>query len=174
MRLLKLSVAYLRQARPRFEDAKDALEEGNHAYAVRLSQECVELSLKAVLRAVAIDYPKVHDVSDVLVAVKDRLPRWFQAKLDFLAESSKVLVKKRELSFYGGEEEFLSPEDVISEADARDAVSRAGKTLELCEKLLNQLRGCQQSLGRPMRVGSGSTRCAFRHPRFRSRFSTSH
>jgi HEPN domain-containing protein len=44
------------------EKPRDALVEGNYPYTVRLSQECVELSLKAVLKAVGIEYPKIHDV----------------------------------------------------------------------------------------------------------------
>ncbi len=138
--MLKIAKSYLRQAEARIEDAKDALLESNHPYAVRLSQECVELSLKAVLKAVGIEYPKVHDVSDVLDAVKDRFPQWFRAEIGFLRESSKALAKKREISFYGGEEAFLSPDEVISKEDAIDAVQRATKTLKLCKKLIKEIK----------------------------------
>ncbi len=139
MRLLKIAKAYLRQAEARLKDAKDALLEGNYPYAVRLSQECVELSLKAVLKAVGIEYPKIHDVSDILADVGDRFPEWFRMGLEFLRESSKILAKKREISLYGGEEAFLSPEEVISKADAEDATQRAVKTHELCRKLIDSI-----------------------------------
>jgi HEPN domain-containing protein len=141
LRLLKIAKAYLRQAEARLKDAKDALFEGNYPYAVRLSQECVELSMKAVLKIVGIEYPKIHDVSDVMVDVKDRFPDWFKMELEFLRESSKVLLKKRELSLYGGEEAFLSPEEVISRGDAEDATERAAKTYELCRKLILEVEG---------------------------------
>ncbi|MGC8933152.1 MAG: HEPN domain-containing protein [Candidatus Methanodesulfokora sp.] len=95
------------------------MEEENYPYAVRLSQECVELCLKAVLKAVGVEYPKIHDVSDVLLDFKDRFPDWFQEELDFLSWSSKILVKKREPSFYGAEEDVLSPEEVMDEEDAK-------------------------------------------------------
>ncbi|MEM1906186.1 MAG: HEPN domain-containing protein, partial [Nitrososphaerota archaeon] len=98
LQLLKIAKSYLRQAEARLKDAKDALAEGNYPYAVRLSQECVELSLKAVLKAVGIDYPKVHDVSDILLDIKERFPEWFKAEIEFLRESSKILAKKREIS----------------------------------------------------------------------------
>jgi len=139
LQLLKVARAYLRQAKARLEDAKEALPETNHPYAVRLSQECVELSLKAVLKAVGIEYPKIHDVSDVLVEVKERFPEWFKAEVDFLRESSKILVKKREISLYGGEEAFLSPDEVIDKNDAEDAIMRAEKTYKLCDDLLIEL-----------------------------------
>jgi len=74
LQLLRIARSYLRQAKARLEDAKDALSDGNYPYAVRLSQECVELSLKAALKTVGIDYPKVHDVSDVLADVSERFP----------------------------------------------------------------------------------------------------
>jgi len=139
LQLLRIARSYLRQAEARLEDAKDALSEGNYPYAVRLSQECVELSLKAALRAVGIDYPKVHDVSDVLADVSERFPEWFRAEMDFLCESSKILAKKREISLYGGEEAFLAPEDVISREDADDAVERAIRVYSLCRKFIDEI-----------------------------------
>jgi len=140
LRLLRIAEAYLRQAEARLKDAKEAYPEKNYPYSVRLSQECTELSLKAVLKAVGIEYPKVHDVSDVLTDIRQRFPAWFQAEIGFLSESSKILVKKREPSLYGGEEEFLSPEDVMNKNDAEDALKRAEKTFELCRKLLEELK----------------------------------
>lgn len=139
MQLLKIAKSYLRQAEARLKDAKDALAEGNYPYAVRLSQECVELSLKAILKAVGIDYPKVHDVSDILLDIKERFPEWFKAEIEFLRESSKILTKKREISLYGGEEAFLAPEDVISREDADDAVNRATIAHELCSRLIIEI-----------------------------------
>lgn len=143
MALLKIASSYLRQARARLEDARDALAEENYPYAVRLSQECVELSLKAVLKAVGIEYPKVHDVSDLLLEVRDRFPRWFRGELEYLCESSRVLVKKREISLYGGEEALLSPEEVINRADAQDALTRAERTYSSCKRLIDELRAGQ-------------------------------
>ena len=129
MKLIKIAEAYLRQAGARLKDAEEAYPEKNYPYAVRLSQECVELCLKAALKAVGIEYPKIHDVSDVLTEVKHRFPAWFQAEMNFLYESSKILVKKREPSLYGSEEEILSPEDVMSQNDAGDALKRPRKPL---------------------------------------------
>ncbi|MEM2912980.1 MAG: HEPN domain-containing protein [Candidatus Bathyarchaeia archaeon] len=105
---------------------------------MRLSQECVELSLKASLRAAGIEYPKVHDVSDILIEVKDRFPEWFRSEMDFLCYSSRILAKKRELSFYGGEEALLSPDDVIGREDAEDAVKRAEHVHKVCRKLIEE------------------------------------
>ena len=139
MKWLKVARSYLRQAEARLENAEEAYPKTNYPYAVRLSQECVELSLKAVLKAVGIEYPKIHDVSDTLVEVKERFPEWFKVEISYLHESSKILLKKREPSLYGGEEAFLSPDEVIDKIDAEDAIRRAKKTYTLCEKLLTEL-----------------------------------
>lgn len=69
-RLIGMAKAYLRQAESRLEDAEDAFDDRNYPYCLRLSQECVELSLKASLRLVGIEYPKIHDVSEVLLSAR--------------------------------------------------------------------------------------------------------
>jgi HEPN domain-containing protein len=102
--------SYVRQSRARLEDARDALQEENFPYAVRLSQESVELSAKAVLKGVGIEYPKVHDVSDVFTRILDRFPEWFRENVGFLQESSRLLFRKREPSLYGDEDALISPE----------------------------------------------------------------
>lgn len=140
MRSLRVATSYLHQAKARLDDAEDAVKEGNHPYAVRLSQECVELSLKAVLKAVGIEYPKVHEVSDILCEIGERFPDWFKAEMGFLAESSKLLFKKREPSLYGDEEALIPPNEVMSKGDAEDAANRAKKTYSLCERLILQLK----------------------------------
>jgi HEPN domain-containing protein len=85
--LLKLAVSYLRQAKARIDDAKDASKAENFPYAVRLSKECVELSIKAALRAVGIEYPKQHEVSDLLEETKKRYPPWFAQEIPFIQET---------------------------------------------------------------------------------------
>ena len=141
MKLVRMAASYLRQASSRLEDAEEALEEGNNPYALRLSQECVELSLKAALKLVGIEYPKVHDVSDVLLDHRDRFPEWFREEVEFMAEASSSLAAKRELAFYGGEEALLTPEDVISRREAERAVEAARKILSLCTRLLSMYLG---------------------------------
>lgn len=140
MNLVKLASSYLRQAKSRLKDAGEALGDGNFPYALRLSQECIELSLKASLRLAGIEYPKVHDVSDVLLSVKDRFPAWFAEKVDDMARISASITMKRELAFYGAEEEMLSPEEAISKRDAEKAVEDADQVHKKCKRLLNQYR----------------------------------
>ena len=72
MRMDRLALDYLRRARSRLIDARSALERGDYPESVRYSQEAVELSLKAVLRILGIEYPKVHDVGDVLMLYRGK------------------------------------------------------------------------------------------------------
>ena len=58
--------AYIEDAEYSFSEAKVAFEKGIYHRAVRRAQECIELSLKAILRLVGIEYPRQHDVSIVL------------------------------------------------------------------------------------------------------------
>lgn len=139
LRSIRVAKSYLRQAKARLVDAKEAMQEENHPYAVRLSQECVEFSLKAVLKGVGIEYPKIHDVSDIFSEIRDRFPDWFKPEIGFLRESSKLLFKKWEPSMYGDEETTLSPNEVMSRDDAEDATNRAEKAFSLCEKLIVEL-----------------------------------
>jgi HEPN domain-containing protein len=76
-----------------------------------------------------------------LADVKERFPSWFKAEIDYLCDSSRILSKKREPSLYGGEEDFLSPDEVINKNDAEDATIRAEKTYRFCERLLDELEG---------------------------------
>jgi len=140
MKLLEVSKALLRQAKARLDDGRGALQDENFPYCVRLSAECVELSLKAILKLVRIEYPKKHDVSDILLLAINRFPDWFRDHAPRIAESNKILTKKREPALYGGEEAFLTPEEVISKEDATDAIKRAEETFNACKKLVDTFR----------------------------------
>lgn len=141
MDLLELARGYLGQAKARLDDASDAVGEGNYAYALRLSQECVELSVKAALRSAAIEYPKLHEVSELLETFAPRFPPWFAAEIPFIKASSLSLFKKRELAFYGGEDMALPPEKVIGKEDGMNAVESARRAFADCERLIGPPRG---------------------------------
>jgi HEPN domain-containing protein len=140
LNLLEVASSYLRQAEPRLRDAKRAMEEGRLAYALRLSQECLELSLKASLKLVGIEYPKKHDVSEVLLRVRARFPDWFAPDVPDLAEASRALAERRAISMYGDEERGLSPEHLIGKEEAAEAWRWARKAFEAGRRLLEETR----------------------------------
>ena len=80
------------------------------------SQEVVELALKGLLRDCGIDPPRVHDVSGLLLAERNRLPAVLQERVDRLAAVSRDLRRDRELAFYGAED--LVPSEFYAQPDA--------------------------------------------------------
>jgi HEPN domain-containing protein/predicted nucleotidyltransferase len=127
---------YIRRAEVRLR-ALDVLFEGrSFADVVRESQEVVELALKGLLRLSGVEPPRVHDVSEVLLAERDRLPAAIAASVDELARISRDLRRDRELAFYGAED--LTPSEFYSEEDARRARDGARRTVAVILPLLSE------------------------------------
>jgi len=125
LRMREMARDYLRRAEARLFAAEEALKRGYYPDAVRYSQECVELSLKACLRLAGVEYPKVHDVGDVLRAEGERFPEWFRSHLDRLAQISGDLAEKRSPSMYGIEASGRGPEELFDKQDAEEALRDA-------------------------------------------------
>jgi len=133
----KLSRAYLAQAKLRLESAARAMRRGDNAYCIRLSAECVELSTKALLRSMGVEYPKFHDTSSALLALKDGLPA---EEVSFLAKASEELSRKRALAMYGDEARGLGPDEIFGGKDAREAYQTATQSLSMCSRLASRHR----------------------------------
>ncbi len=129
MRNTELAGDYIRRAKVRLGAVDVLFEAGSWADVVRESQEIVELALKGLLRSVGIDPPRIHDVSDVLVSERDRLPAELSAELDTLTRASRQLRRDRELAFYGAED--LTPSGFYSHEDGERARDAARRTVEL-------------------------------------------
>lgn len=129
MRNSDLAADYIRRASLRVK-ALDVLFDGEGwADVVRESQEVVELALKALLRECGIDPPRVHDVSDVLLVERERLPAAVRQHVEMFADASRELRRDRELAFYGAED--LTPSDFYVRADAERARESARRVVEL-------------------------------------------
>ncbi|MBS7610254.1 HEPN domain-containing protein [Candidatus Bathyarchaeota archaeon] len=133
--------SYLRQAEERVKHAEEALRTSNYAYIIRQSQEAVELALKGILRLVAIEPPKWHDVGPILKRHREAFPPWFKGEIDELASISRRLRREREPSMYGDEETGTPPDQLYSLMDAKEALEYAQRVLSLCKKLLKE---CEQ------------------------------
>lgn len=129
MRNVDLARDYIDRAGIRLR-ALDVLFDGvSWADVVGESQEIVELTLKALLHSCGIDPPRIHDVSEVLLAEQERLPEVLVGELDTLANISRNLRRDRELAFYGAED--LTPSGFYSREDAEQARLGARRTVEL-------------------------------------------
>jgi HEPN domain-containing protein len=138
MRNIDIANHLLKEAERRLRTARIALGEEAYAYAVRQSQECVELSLKGILRLVMIEYPKKHDVSDVLRREAQRFPAWFRGVMQEISEVSASLSEKRSLAMYGDELRGLSPEMIFDKKDAEKALRDAEFVFNNCIKMMNE------------------------------------
>ncbi len=140
MKFARLAEDYFKRAMIRVKSAELAYSEHSYPDVVRYSQECVELSLKAALRAVGVEYPKEHDMSRILKAVKDRFPEWFRREADKVGEISRELADKRSPSLYGIESVGKTAAEIFNEKDAEKALSDAKYVLNIVNKLLSELR----------------------------------
>ena len=129
MRNMELAADYVRRATVRLRAVDVLFDAGSWADVVRESQEIVELALKGLLRSVGVDPPRIHDVSDVLVSERDRLPPALAPELDTLTRASRQLRRDRELAFYGAED--LTPSGFYSREDGERARESARRTVEL-------------------------------------------
>jgi HEPN domain-containing protein len=140
MNLAKLAEDYFKRATIRIKSAELAYSEKSYPDVVRYSQECVELCLKSALRAVGVEYPKEHDVSRILKAVKDRFPEWFRKEVEKVGEISRDLTDKRSPSLYGIESLGKTAAEIFGKEDAEKALSDAKYVLESIRNLLLELK----------------------------------
>lgn len=138
MKMSELAKDYLKRAKSRLLSSEAAFSREEYPDVVRHSQECVEFSIKAILRLVGIEYPKKHDVSDVMLEVKEAFPEWLQKDLNRMAKISKKLAMEREPSVYGEEEKGIPPSKLFGEKEADVALSEAREVYERCEKFFKR------------------------------------
>ena len=125
----ELARDYIERATARLRAVDVLFEAESWADVVRESQELVELALKALLRSVGIDPPRIHDVSDVLKAEAHRLPDSLRGELGTLTRISRDLRRDRELAFYGAED--LTPSGFYTREDGERARTDARRIVEL-------------------------------------------
>ena len=129
MRNRDLAADHLRRAEARLRALDVLFDAESWADVVRESQEVVELALKGLLRAHGVEAPRIHDVSEILLAERARLPEPIRVEVDRLAKISKELRRDRELAFYGTED--LTPSDFYAREDAVRARDGARFTVGL-------------------------------------------
>ena len=130
----ELAADHLARASARLAALDVLFDHASWADVVRESQEAVELGLKGLLRSRGIEPPRIHDVADVLLAERERMPAALAPHLDWLAGISRQLRRDRELAFYGAED--LTPSTFYREADAAQARSSARDVITTVQSAL--------------------------------------
>jgi len=124
----------LAEAEECYREMLDALDRRSWNLVIRRAQEVVELSLKAVLKAMGIEYPKRHDVGDVFkeTCVRKGITFIRLSDLDEIEEISSYLARERSPAFY--------MERTYGEEEARKAKGDASKVFRLSKSLFEFLR----------------------------------
>ena len=112
----------------------NALARRSWNLAIRRAQEVVELTLKALLAEMGVDYPKIHDVASHFTDIaRGRGLEIEESTLKWLEETSGRLAARRAPAFYF--------ETEYGESEAREAVQDAKKVMEFGAWFLEKLRG---------------------------------
>ena len=138
-RMKALARGHLDGAASRLIDARSAFERGAYPEVVRYSQEIVELSLKACLGLVLVEYPKAHHVGGVVRMRAERFPRWFAEGTPELEGISEVLAMERAASMYGIEDEGKKPSDLFGREEAEQRLRQAEDVLGRSTRLRDEL-----------------------------------
>jgi HEPN domain-containing protein len=118
---------YANRAERIMDEAENALSTGDAAISVRRTQEALELAAKAVLRRLAIEYPREHDVSEALEAVSQRLPDYLKTRVDEIKVMLVELAKVRGPAFYGYEAEGIPASQASRESTPRRLLGRLNR-----------------------------------------------
>lgn len=123
---------YAERAEWSLKEADDALAGGNNAICVRRTQEALELAVKAVLRRLAIEYPREHDVSEALVTTVAKLPPYLQERITEVKSMVIELARVRGPAFYGYEAEGIPASQAFTAKYATETLGKTRPLVELC------------------------------------------
>ena len=136
MEFQKLALDYLRKAKIRRKALQILFDEKSYDDVIRESQEIVEISLKGILRAIGVEPPKKHDVGDILLKFKTRIPVSWQSKLPEIEKISKALFEERSHAFYGDESSSRSASEIYGRGDAEQALQWTDEILIFFEEVM--------------------------------------
>jgi len=127
---------YLERSLRCLKECKSAYADGDYAGTVRRGQEALELAVKSILRALGIEYPREHDVSDVMLAEKSRMPEEVSRDLEELAALVRELASLRGPATYGLEREGIPASRIFEEGYAREVVEKVDRYVESIRSVL--------------------------------------
>jgi HEPN domain-containing protein len=129
---------YAERAQWSLKEAEDALRSGKSAVCVRRSQEALELASKALLRRIAIEYPREHDVGEALDSAAQRLPDYLKSKLDELKAMLRQLAGVRGPAFYGYEAEGIPASEAFTREYATNTLEKTRPLVDVCVRFATE------------------------------------
>ncbi|MEM0049588.1 MAG: HEPN domain-containing protein [Candidatus Bathyarchaeia archaeon] len=137
---IEMARDYIIRAKRFLREAETALAEGDNAASIRRSQETLKMAAKALLRAVGIEYPRSHDVSDVLIDHKDSLPENIKCEVEDLATLIYQLASIRGIALHGYEREGIPPSKAFTKDYAERTFLAVKKYVNLIEEIFKNFR----------------------------------
>jgi glycosyltransferase involved in cell wall biosynthesis/HEPN domain-containing protein len=118
---IEMAEDYIERAKRYIREAERAFLEGDFPTTVRRSQEALELGVKAVLRYLAIEYPREHDVGDTPREVLGKVPEDLERVSPKLKELFSELARARGPAMYGYARRYSCGQNVWRELCRREA-----------------------------------------------------
>ena len=142
---IEMARDYLVRARRCLREAELAYREGDAPSTVRRAEECLELASRSLLRLLGVEYPKVHDVSDVLLEVREKLPSPLRERVGELAQLVAELSSVRGPAFYGYEREGIPASKAFTARYAGEVLEKVRAFYALLEDAVVGLKRTESS-----------------------------
>lgn len=139
---LSMAESFLKRASKKLGEAEGHLKQLNYPESISSSQECIELSVKAMFLLLTSEYPKRHTFKDEeFEELFKRIPEKLRY-LDFprLFLYSKFWGTFYETAKYGDERLGVGPEKLFGKEEAELALKHARECRYAAEVLLNYVK----------------------------------
>lgn len=94
----------------------------------------MELAAKAILRRLAIEYPREHDVSDAITASVERFPECLRNRVEGIKSLLAELARVRGPAFYGYEAEGIPANQAFTKEYATEILSKTKPLVSICHR----------------------------------------
>jgi HEPN domain-containing protein len=138
----KMAESFLHRAWNKLDEAKEHLKHFHYAESISSSQECIELSIKAIFLLLQKEYPKKHEFKEnEFEEILKKIPE----QLKYLGFPKLYLYSRFWLQFYsvakyGLEKIGIGPEKLFEKEEAELALKHANKSKYAAGQLLNYIK----------------------------------
>jgi HEPN domain-containing protein len=139
---IEMAESYLKRAGNKYDEAEEHLKKRHYPESISASQECIELSIKAIFLLLQEEYPKEHKFKEEEFGViLDKIPE----KLKYLDFHKFYLYFKFWSSFYiiakyGLEKIGVGADKLFEKEEAELALKHADKCRFAASQLANYIR----------------------------------